>query len=102
MPDEPSQNPVFPDSKLNARAAELKQILLKSRMKTERPVKVDPDSIDELIRQNSGGMVMATAAAATDQETGNGLVDRVLKRVVHSPIHAPPPTASTSAAAAAA
>ncbi|KAK1832422.1 hypothetical protein QBC39DRAFT_70375 [Podospora conica] len=89
MTDEQPQNA---ESKLSARAAELKQKLVEGRIKSslerqvvslEGPVNVDPASIDELIRKNSG-MVTPTA---TDQHTG--LLDLVLEQV-NSPRAAPP------------
>lgn len=106
MPDEQTHNA---ESKLSARAAELAELkkrLVESRMKSierqtsldgqvhgdplEGPVNVDPASIDELIRKNSGGMATSTV---TGQDAA-GLVERVLQQV-QSP-KAKPPTAKRS------
>lgn len=91
-----------------AELAELKKRLVESRMKSvdrqtnldgpanvnllEGPVNIDPASIDELIRTNSGGLATPTI---TEQDAG--LLDRVLQQVQSH--KATPPTAKRTAIA---
>lgn len=99
------------EGKLSAREAELAELkkrLVESRMKSvdrqtnldgpshvnllEGPVNIDPASIDELIRTNSGGLATPTI---TEQDAG--LLDRVLQQVQSH--KATPPTAKRTAIA---
>lgn len=108
MADEQTYNA---DRKSIARAAELadlKKRLVESRMKSvdrqtnlegpatvnllEGPVNIDPASIDELIRKNSGGLATPTV---TEQDAG--LLDRVLQQVQSH--KATPPTAKRTSIA---